>query len=123
MKQSFKIVGIVFITVVLTSVATSYFVRKGTIRAFTDEVSAMEATNDVGRVEAYDRIEALLIKGCNKEALETVRIEQSSMLSAIRYEMEGSSEVMQRVKQRNANMVERAMKVSAQTVTYLPQCK
>jgi hypothetical protein len=37
----------------------------------------MEAFNELDKIRSWDSVEQLLIKGCNKEALEYVRMKQS----------------------------------------------
>ena len=83
----------------------------------------MEAINQIGVVESFDRIKGLLAKGCNKEALEMVRIEQVSALSVLKHEVSITQMAMQRAKDHDAKTVDRAMKSTSPSITYLPTCK
>jgi len=103
----------VVIAVVVTFVGTTILYRqhaiKTAIQLMTAKVDEMNAYNDVGRVEAYDRVESLLRKGCTKEALDLIKVEQTLLLSGLAYQMAGNEAVKGVVMARNANVGGRAV--------------
>ena len=123
MQQRLKTSLIVAVSVIFTFVATAYFAREATLRAFKAQVFEMEAFNSVGSIETYDTVESLLVKGCNKEALELVRMQQSFLLSALKYEI-GHDEILKdKIMARNPEITERAYKPSPQRgSSEIPSC-
>ncbi len=73
MKKHIKLILIIVLAVIATFLLTVYFVTKNTRAAFISASQDMEAFNELHRIRSYDSLEQLLIKGCNKEALEYVR--------------------------------------------------
>lgn len=123
MKPGLKISLAISLTAILTFAATSYFVRKGTISAFTHKVLEMEATNEVSRIESWDRLENLLTKGCNKEALELVRLERSSAFYLLNYHVGDDVQLRRAVQERNAAIAQRAEKSPRFSGYQIPTCK
>lgn len=56
----------------------------GKLKKMIDATIEMELFNDVHRVESWDNLEELLINGCNKEALEFVKMEKDILLSLMK---------------------------------------
>ncbi len=77
----------IFLIVIITVITTSYFVRKATVKALSDSFRAIEILNEVARIEAWGRLEKIMIKVCNKEALGLIRIEQSFMFSSLNFQI------------------------------------
>ena len=103
MKQSVKT-----ILVVITSVVSSSLVNKQTIKVMTSKVLDMQALNNVRRVESWDHIEKLISKGCNKEALQFIKIKQSEVLSDIKYQIGNNHKRIKVIEKRNHNIAKRA---------------
>lgn len=123
MKKYLKITLAIALTIIVTFVATSYLVRKETIKAFKAAVFEMEAFNEVGRVESWDRLEQLLVKGCNNEALELVKIEQSLALSALKYNVGADAKLLKKIEERNNSIAKRAYAMPKTTTYQIPTCK
>ncbi len=123
MKLGLKIALTIAATATLTFIATSYGVRKGVIMAFTHKVLEMEATNEVGRIESWDRLENLLLKGCNKEALELVRLERISAFSMLKYHIGNDEQLKSAVQERNSAIALRMEKSSKPNDYQIPTCE
>lgn len=128
MKQSYKISLAIFLTMIMTFLATVYFVNKRSAQTIADLVIKtsieMQSFNDVGRVETFDTLENLVRKGCNKEALEFIKVQQTFLLSELKDNMEYSEKIKNDVMERSAKIGERAIKyVSQQGVYVQPSCK
>jgi hypothetical protein len=84
----------------------------------------MESLNDVGRVEAYDFVEDMIKKGCNKQALEFVKDQQALLLSGLRNQMRDSEAIRKKITERNQEVADRAVKENSLKATYTyPTCK
>ena len=117
-----KIFFAMALSIAITFLATAYFVRTHTNKAFKATVFEMEAFNDVGRVEAWDRLEQLLVKGCNSEALELVRFEQTSELLALKYDLNNDAKLIKKIEERNASVVKRANDIINKGEYQIPSC-
>ncbi len=122
MKMYFKIFFAIALSIVITFLVTAYFVRMHTNKAFKATVFEMEAFNDVGRVEAWDSLEQLLVKGCNNEALEFVKIEQASELLALKYDLNNDAKLIKKIEERNSSVVKRANSIVNKGVYQIPSC-
>lgn len=122
MKPNLKISLAIAVTAILTFVATSHLVRKGTISAFTHKVLEMEVTNEVSRIESWDRLENLLVKGCNKEALELVRHQRSSAFNSLSYHMGDDAQLRRVAQERSSAIVQRAEKSPKFSGYQIPTC-
>ena len=95
MKKYFKFAFTIVLTVIITSMVTAFFtaqkVRESTKAAFIAAAFDMEAFNELHRIESWDSLEQLLDKGCNKEALEYVKIEQSLTLSSLKWHLDNGA--------------------------------
>lgn len=123
MKPGLKISLAISLTAILTFATTSYFVRKGTISAFTHKVLEMEATNEVSRIESWDRLENLLAKGCNKEALDLVRFERSSAFHSLNYHIGDDVQLKRAVEERNPTIAQRAAESPRFSGYQIPTCE
>jgi hypothetical protein len=122
MKQSTKISAALALTAIVCFAAGSYLANKNTIKAFANMTREVEVTNEVSRVETWDRIEQFLVKGCTKQALELVRIEKSSALSAIKYQLGSNTDLMSKVKERNPDIARRVDAASIKGTYSIPAC-
>ena len=123
MKLGLKISLAIALTAILTFVVTSYLVRKGTISAFTHKILEMEATNEVSRIESWDRLESFLVKGCNKEALELVRLERASAFSSLSYHIGDDVQLRRAVQERNPAIAQREAKSPKFNGYQIPACE
>ena len=123
MKPSLKISLAIAVTAILTFVATAQLVRKGTISAFTHKVLEMESTNEVSRIESWDRLENFLVKGCNKEALELVRHQRASAFSSLSYHIGDDVQLRRAVQERNPVIAQRAEKSPKFNGYQIPTCE
>lgn len=123
MKPGLKISLAISVAAILTFVATSYVVRNGTISAFTHKVLEMEATNEVSRIESWDRLESLLAKGCNKEALELVRLERTSAFSLLNHHIGDDVRIRRAVQERNPEIAHRAENSPKFSGDQIPTCE
>jgi hypothetical protein len=84
------------------------FITKQVIALMAEESRKIETFNDVGRLETYDSLSALLHKGCLREAAQLIEIHQNLLLTGIAHEIERSPEVAKFVADRNPKLTERA---------------
>ncbi|RYH34995.1 MAG: hypothetical protein EON54_19760 [Alcaligenaceae bacterium] len=118
MKSLLKSTLLVALTAAATFVATATYynhrVSKQVYAGFVAQAVQMEAFNDIGRLEAYDRVEDFLHRGCVKEALGLVQVQQRLVLNGIAYRMEqGGEEVRKVVLSRSGPVADRARAESA----------
>jgi hypothetical protein len=127
MKQAYKVSLVVALSVVVTFFLTAYFLKENSTKTLVDMVIRtsiqMESFNDVGRVEAYDFLEDLVIRGCDKEALEFIKHQQTSLLLGLQSRMIESEAVRKQVMERNQKIGERAVKQIHQGAYFYPKCK
>lgn len=83
----------------------------------------MEAFNELHRIESWDRTEQLLLKGCNKEALEYVRVEQSLALSSLKWHLDNGAKLEKKVEEENRSIVGRAQSFASNSKYEIPTCK
>lgn len=123
MNQRMRMPLTIFITAAITFVSTAYFTRINTVEALKLKFVEMAAFNDVRRVEDYDGLEALLVKGCHKEALEYVRIQRRTELSLLKDYFIWGDTARNTVNSRNHEVYERALKSSSPGSYTLPTCE
>jgi hypothetical protein len=104
-------------------VGTAYFVSKNTKATFVGLAYDMEAFNELYRITSWDRLEQLLIKGCNKEALEYVRMEQSLGLSGLQWHLNNGAKLEKKVEGENQSIVSRARSFTSKGRYDIPTCK
>lgn len=117
-----KIFFAIALSIAVTFLLTSYFVRIHTNKIFKATVFEIEAFNDVGRIETWDRLEELLVKGCNSEALKLVKIEQTSDLLALKYDLNNDAQLIKKIEERNASVAKRANDVISKDEYQIPSC-
>lgn len=112
-------------TFVATAAYYNHRVSRQVYLAFIAQVDQMEAFNDIGRLEAYDRAEDFLRRGCSKEALGLVQAQQRLLLSGIAHRMDqGGTDVRNVVLARSARVADRARAESAKGwAIEEPQCR
>jgi hypothetical protein len=128
MKQRYKTFLAVLISIAITFLCTAYYVKKSSAKTIVEMVikvsTEMDSFNDIGRVEAYDFLEELIKKGCNKEALDFINYQKSSLLSGLQSHMKSSETIKNTVMERNHKVGERAIKqVGHKSVYEYPTCK
>jgi hypothetical protein len=128
MKQGYKIILASVIAALVTYVVTLHYAKKtetGRAMALAYKVSTeMDSFNDVGRIEAYDFVESLIKQGCEKEALDYINYQKSSMLAHLQSRMKESATIRNTVRERNDKIAERAAMVVPRSGAYtLPSCK
>ncbi|MDP3701620.1 MAG: hypothetical protein Q8R72_12025 [Hylemonella sp.] len=128
MKQRYKIILAFSIAALATYLVTITYAKKSeTPRALAlaYKVSTeMNSFNDVGRIEAYDFLENLIKRGCNKEALDFINYQRTSMLADLQSHMKESATIRNTVMDRNEKIGERADKAVPRSGSYTyPSCK
>jgi type III secretory pathway component EscR len=124
MSQRTKSFLIIALSVIITFFVTAHFVRHSMLNALKIKFVEMDAFNDVYRVEAYDTLESFLKKGCNKEALEFIKIQQTLLLSGLKQHMTWGDAVRESVVARNQEIANRANESpSRQDAFVIPTCE
>lgn len=122
MKKYFKFVLAIVMTVIVTFLVTAYFATKSTRAAFVAATYDMEAFNELHRIRSWDSLEQLLAKGCNKEALEYVRMEQSLRLSSLKWHLDNGAKFEKKVEAENSSIVSRAKSFTSKGKYDIPSC-
>jgi hypothetical protein len=107
-KAALSLLGIIVLGWVAVKFVYEPFMTRQVIALVADESRKIEAFNDVGRLETYDSLSALLRKGCVREAAQLIEIQQSLLLTGIAHNMKGDIEVAKVVVDRNSQVAERA---------------
>ncbi len=124
MSQRLKLILTAVLSVIVTFFATSYLVRNSMLNSMSTKFVETEAFNDVGRLEFYDTLHELLVKGCTKEALKFVQIQQSLLLSGLKRHMSWGDEVTKTINDRNQEIARRAANFSTPIRGFvIPTCK
>ena len=121
MKTYLKLLLIVVLTILVTFVVTSYFAVKNTRAAFVSVTLDMEAFNELYRIRSWDNLEQLLIKGCNKEALEYVRGEQYSGLVHLKDKLKNGARLDKQLLAENPSILIRANSITNKS-SHFPTC-
>lgn len=111
------------LTIIATFLVTSYFASKNTKAAFVAATFDMEAFNELHRIRSWDSLEQLLIKGCNKEALEYVRMEQSLGLLLLKDKLNNGAKLDKTLEEENPSILSRANSITSKGKYYIPTCK
>lgn len=128
MKQRYKIILASSIAALATYLVTITYAKKSELsraHALAYKVSTeMNSFNDIGRIEAYDFLENLIKQGCNKEALDFINYQKTSMLADLQSYMKESDAIRITFMDRNEKIKERADKVVNRSGSYIyPSCK
>ena len=83
----------------------------------------MKAFNELHRIRSWDSLEQLLIKGCNKEALEYVQMEQSLHLLSLQESLKNGAKLDESEKAENPSIIRRANSIVNKGKYYIPSCK
>lgn len=122
MKKHFKFALTIVLIVVATFMVTAYFATKNTRAAFVAVAYDMEAFNELHRIKSWDRLEQLLVKGCNKEALEYVRMEQSLGLSSLKWHLDSGAKLEKKLEEENRSILSRAHSFASKGRYDIPTC-
>ena len=127
MKQSYKTTLAVLLAIGVTFVATMHFANGRSAKTLSDTAVKtwieIESFNDVGRVETFDILAGLVEKGCSKEALEFIKLQQTLLLSGLKNHMDYSEKIKDKVMSRNPKVGERAIENDPQKDIYVhPSC-
>ncbi len=122
MKSDAKTITVAGISIVFALLIGAYLSNIGTVNALKKAFAEVQATNLVGSVESWDQVEKLLAGGCNKKALELVKIEQTLGLSEIRHLIGNDNELAGKVKERNPKIAARAKVIPGTTTYPIPTC-
>ena len=122
MKKHIKFALTIALTVIATFVVTAYFATKNTRAAFVSATYDMDAFNELHRIRSWDRLEQLLVKGCNKEALEYVRMEQSLGLSSLKSHLDNGAKLEKKLEQEDRSIVSRAHSFTSRGKYDIPSC-
>lgn len=101
---------------------TAYFTTKNTRAIFVAETYDMEAFNELHRIKSWDSLEQLLIKGCNKEALEYVRMEQSLGLSSLKWHFDNGAKLEKKLEEENPSILSRVHSFKGKGKYEIPTC-
>jgi hypothetical protein len=121
-KKHFKFALAIVLAVIATSIVTAYFATKNTRAAFVAATYDMEAFNELHRIRSWDSLEQLLVKGCNKEALEYVRMEQSLGLSSLKWHLNNGATLEKKLEEENRSIVRRAQSFTSESKYDVPTC-
>lgn len=122
MKTHFKFALAVALTAIATFMVTAYFTTKSTRAAFVAATYDMEAFNELHRIRSWDSLEQLLAKGCNKEALEYVRMEQSLGLSSLKWHLDNGAKLEKKLEEENPSILSRAHSYVGKRKYEIPTC-
>lgn len=123
MKKHFKLLLAIVLTMITTFLVSSYFAMKGTRTAFVASTLNMEAFNELHRIRSWDSLEQLLTKGCNKEALEYVRMEQSLELLSLQNNLKNGARLEKDLEAENPSILSRANAITDKGKYYIPICQ
>ena len=123
MRAHLKFIVAIALTAIATFMATAYFSTKNTRAAFVSSVIDMEAFNELHRIKSWDSLEQLLIKGCNKEALEYVRMEQSLGLLSLKDRLNNGAKLDKKLEEENSSIFSKAHSIKSQGRYDIPTCK
>lgn len=125
-RKHFKLALAIVLTAIVTSIATAFFttqnVRENTWAAFIATAYDMEASNDLHRIKSWDSLEQLLLKGCNKEALEYIKMEQSLGLSSLKWHLDNGAKLEKRLEEENRPILSRARSFTSKGSYNIPTC-
>ena len=110
-------------TAMASAIVASYFAQKHTTQAMSKELARMEVSNAVGRFEHWERMENLLIKGCNKEALEFSKTLQSSELSFIAMYLERDPSLREVLQERSPGIEAKVASFEGAGASFIPTCE
>lgn len=122
MKKYIKFILVIVLTILATSVVTSNLVLKNSRAAFLSASLDMEAFNELHRIRSRDSLEELLIKGCNKEALEYVQMEQSLGLLKLQDRLNNGAKLDKSLQIENPSILSRAKSITNEGKYYIPSC-
>ena len=121
-RKHFKFALAIVLTVIITFMVTAYFATKNTRAAFVAATYDMGAFNELHRISSWDSLEQLLIKGCNKEALEYVRMEQSLGLLSLKGKLTNGAKLDKALEEENPSVLSRAHSIISKGKYYIPTC-
>jgi len=121
-KKHIKLALIILLTIIATSLITGYYAAKNTRAGFLAASLDMEAFNDLHRIRSWDSLEQLLTKGCNKEALEYVQMEQALHLLSLQESLKNGAKLDESEKAENQSIISRANIIVNKGKYYIPSC-
>jgi hypothetical protein len=121
-KKHFKFALAIVFTVIATFIVTAYFATKNTRAAFVAATYDMEAFNELHRIRSWDSLEQLLVKGCNKEALEYIRMEQALGLSSLKWHLDNGAKLEKKLEEENRLILSRAHSFISKDKYDIPTC-
>ncbi len=122
MNKNIKFAIVIFLSVISTFLVTAYFATNNLKAAFVSVSIDTEAFNELHRVRSWDSLEQLLIKGCNKEALEYVRMEQSLGLLHLQDNLKNGAELEKSLEKEYSGILERAKSIKNKGKYIIPSC-
>ncbi len=122
MKKNIKLTLAIILSIICTFLVTAYFGTKNTRAAFVSASIDTEAFNELHRVRSLDNLEQLLIKGCNKEALEYVRMEQSLGLLHLQDNLNYGAKLEKPLEVEHSAILERAKSITNKGKYIIPSC-
>lgn len=123
MRKHLKAALPIVLMVIVTFFVTSYFITKNVRGAIVAATIDMEAFNELHRIRSWDSLEQLLIKGCNKEALEYVRMEQSLKLLSLQRSLGNGARLDKALEEELSAILARAKSANNKGKYYIPTCK
>lgn len=122
MKKNFIFALAIVLTVIVTFIVTAYLVSKNTRAEFVATTYDMEAFNELHRIKSWDNLEQLLKKGCNKEALEYVTMEQSLGLGSLKWHLDNGAKLEKKLAEENRLILNRADAFISKGQYDIPTC-
>jgi len=121
-KKHIKFALAIVLSIIATFLVTAYFATKNTRAAFVSVSLNVEAFNELHRVRSWDSLEQLLIKGCNKEALEYVRMEQSLGLLHLQDNLKNGAKLEKSLEAEYFAILEKAKTITNKGKYIIPSC-
>lgn len=122
MRKRLQFTLILFMLILLTAIVSAHFAAKNTRAAYVAMTYDMEAFNELYRIETWDNLEQLLLKGCNKEALEYVRMRQSLGLNSLKRHLNNGAQLEKKVEEENRSIISRAHSFVSKGQYEIPTC-
>lgn len=122
MRKRLQVTLIFLVAILLTAVISAHFAAKNTRAAIVATTYNIEAFNELHRIESWDNLEQLLLKGCTQKALEYVRLEQSLGLSSLKWHLDNGAQLEKKVEEENRSILSRVHSFESKGKYEIPTC-
>ena len=107
---------------IVTFLATSYFLERSIAKSIGAQVNEMEAFNEIWRIESWERIESLLVKGCYKEAIEFAEMHKLTLLTSLKNQVGSNEKLLKMVTERSEEVAGKIKGLVKQNRHTIPSC-